>query len=228
MPIAIRPPEYFPRLSYFALMLQADHFIIADTFQYSRQSFQNRCQIRTSQGQQWLSLTLKGGQHGNAIQHTLLDAQNLDWKRHHLRTLETNYRSSAFFLYYEDILRDFFKSSYTTLSEISIASIQLVYELLGFTTRLQIASDQSEPLTHVNEWMHQIQADTLLSLPDTAPFDMGDGYETRTFSPQMIPYHQNFQGFIPNLSILDLLFNYGPESVLVLREMMENALEEPS
>ena len=65
--IAIRPPEYFPCLAYAALLLAVDCFVLADTFQYSRQSFQNRTKVRNPQGWQWVSIPLKGGQHGRPI-----------------------------------------------------------------------------------------------------------------------------------------------------------------
>ena len=63
--LAIRPPEYFPRLSHVALMHYATHFVLADTMQYSRQSFQNRTRVRTREGSSWVSVPLKGGQHGS-------------------------------------------------------------------------------------------------------------------------------------------------------------------
>ena len=111
--LAIRPPEYFPSIQYCALMLAAEEFVLADTFQYSRQSFQNRAKIRTPQGWQWISVPLQGKQHGTPIQHVLLDQQMTDWQRQQWKTIATNYRSSAFFIYFEDLFDQFFRQPYT-------------------------------------------------------------------------------------------------------------------
>lgn len=228
MRLAIRPPEYFPRLSYFALMLQSDAFFIADTFQYSRQSFQNRMQIRTAEDKQWLTIPLEGGQFGKSITQTKLDTRNLDWKRQHLRSLKNNYQSSAFYLYYEEAFGNFLMQPFTTLAEIAIGSIRLIHELLGFTNELHLTSQFAETqkdfsVTHL---IHTVGNASLLALPTDAAFYEKQGLSVCKLVLENQVYHQNFQGFVPNLSILDVLFNYGPESVSILQAMTDlNTLE---
>ena len=79
---AVRPPEYFPRLEYCALMLEAEWFVVADTFPISRQSRQNRTKIRTpdEQGRQRLTVTRKHGATDKALNALELDASTF-WAR---------------------------------------------------------------------------------------------------------------------------------------------------
>ena len=106
--VVIRPPDYWPGIAYMALIDRADRVVLADTFQYSRQSFQNRARLRTPQGWQWISIPLRGRQHGTPIREVMI-WQRPAWLRKHLKALVYNYRGTPFFTYYEPALTDLFQ-----------------------------------------------------------------------------------------------------------------------
>jgi hypothetical protein len=214
--IALRPPEYWPGLAFFALMDEADRFVLADTFQYSRQSFQNRARLRTPQGWQWISVPLKGGQHGRPVQEVEI-WERPAWLRKHARAFAYNYRSSPFYEYYEPLMTRLFDSRWTHLSELTCATVSLVRDLLGITTPLVRASALPGAPDALPAVLNAVQAEGLLSPPEAAEHDAAQAPRVRVMNYDPPSYRQNFDGFEPGMSAVDALFNYGPEALTLLR-----------
>lgn len=198
---AIRPPEYFPGLPFWAVMMHCERFVLADTFQYTRQSFQNRTKLRNPNGWQWLTVPLKGGQRGRAIAETEID-NTVPWRGKHLRALSFNYRSAPYFEYYEDRLVDFFEREWKRLGTLTVASVALVAHFLSLPS--------PELLSSIDEDFLGSESDELLLESD--PPDL-EGVRLRFRDPH---YDQNFDGFEAGMSVLDLLFNHGPNAKSIL------------
>lgn len=194
---AIRPPEYFPSLPFWALMLRCERFMLADTFQYSRQSFQNRARIRNPEGWQWITIPLKGRQHGLAIRDVEID-NTVPWRGKHFRALSYNYRSTPYFEFYEEPVSQLFEHEWTCLGELTIASIALVAEMMRLTP----------PEIYEGDGARREDASVQELLLESDEHGL-PGLRLRYAEPD---YEQNFDGFEPGLSILDLLFNHGPEA----------------
>ncbi|HMB91981.1 MAG TPA: WbqC family protein, partial [Rhodothermales bacterium] len=126
--IAIRPPEYYPRLETVALMMVAETFVLADTYQYSRQSFQNRAKMRNPEGWQWVSVPLKGGQHGLPIRDVRIRHVE-GWQKKHWRAFTYNYRATPFFEFYEPELRAVFDQDWEQLADLTCATMLLTHRL---------------------------------------------------------------------------------------------------
>lgn len=129
-----------------------------------------------------------------------------NWRHQHWNALEAAYRHTPFFLYYEDDLHPFYEKKVEFLYDYNLQLTELMCSLIGIDT----------PLVTTTQYVHRPDemADfrTMIS-PKQAWSD------DKEFSPK--PYYQVFKerhGFIANLSIVDLLFNMGPESILVLYE----------
>jgi len=210
--IVIRAPEYFPRLSYFALLMHADQVVLADTFQYSRQSFLNRARIRTPQGWQWISVPLLGGQKGKPLTEAQID-RHAPWRRKHWRALEYNYRTSPYFEFYELDFEPLFKQEWETLAALNIATITILCRLLSVDTPVVRASElPGSPSTLPDIFARFSGAERLLTVPESAAHDQAEGLPIEVLDFQHPTYRQNFEGFEPEMSALDLLFNYGPEA----------------
>jgi len=198
---ALRPPEYFPGLPFLALMQQCERFVLADTFQYSRQTFQNRAKLRNPNGWQWITVPLKGGQRGRPIAEMEID-NTVPWRGKHFRALSFNYRSAPYFEYYEDRLLDFFERDWKRLGSLTAASVALVAHFLSLRT--------PELLSSVDEDFLGSESDELLL--DSDPEKL-KGVRLEFREPY---YEQNFDGFEPGMSALDLLFNHGPNAKSIL------------
>lgn len=207
--ISVRAPEYFPSLRYCAMMASVDQFVIADTFQYSRQSYQNRCRVRTPEGRQWMSIPLGGGQHGRDILAVKID-HSQNWKRKHEKALEFNYGATPFFEYYAPDIMRCLGAPGDILGDLTVATVELVYDLLGLSCELvRLSSMQGE---------EGIQSDHELLLWDRQePVKNSHKGGINFMTYEHPAYRQQFDGFEAGLSVLDLLFNHGPESTRILR-----------
>jgi hypothetical protein len=215
--IAVRPPEYFPRLEYVALMMVAEVFVLADTYQYSRQSFQNRARLRNPQGWQWISVPLRGGQHGRPIRAVEI-RQGEPWAGKHARAFHYNYRSAPFFDYYEPQLAPVFARRWTHLGALTCETVELVARLLNRAAPLVRASRLSGAPATLPAVLEAVGPGPLVVLPETAALDAPHAQALRVLACAPPRYRQAFAGFEPGMTALDLLFNYGPEASAVLRE----------
>lgn len=169
---------------------------------YTKQTFRNRCYIATAEGR--MALTIPVEHDYRQPIHSLRIADHGRWQAVHWNALQTAYDASPFFEYYEDDFRPLYQEPFERLVDFNTALQQTVLNLLEL------------PIT--------VRPTTAY---ETSPMGVLDLRETiRPKHPQpdprfrIVPYYQVFAhrtGFLPNLSIIDLLFNMGPESRLVLR-----------
>lgn len=215
--LVVRPPEYFPGLGYAALLLRAETVVVADTFQYSRQSFQNRARLRTPDGWQWISVPLEAGQHGAAIAGTRLRAAT-GWQRTHWKALLFNYGATPFFDAYAPRLRPLFEQPWTHLGALTCATVTAVHGLLDAPSRLVRASALEGAPADLPAVLAASGGGPLLVPEAVAAVDAGHAAEAYVLRCAPPTYRQAFAGFEPGMSTLDLLFNYGPEARRLLTE----------
>lgn len=223
---AIRAPEYFPRLALLALIDAADQAVLADTFQYSRQSYQNRMQVRTPHGAHWLSVPLVGGQHGTPICDVRIDDRTR-WQRKQWKTLRYNYESSPFFGYFERDLRPLFETAWDTLGPLTCQTVEVLARCLGITTPLVRASALPGAPARLPALHQAVGAPDLVALSDTCIPDQQQVASTICLPFTAPVYQQNFAGFVPNLSVLDLLCNHGPAALGLLRRGLQQESTAP-
>ena len=199
-------PAYFPNIYNFAHILKYD--VIWEVFDnFQKQTYRNRCYIATDTGPLLLSIPVKHqkGQGRQLYRDTQID-YSFPWRRDHWRSLTTAYRSSPFFEFYEDDFLPLFTDSYTGLMEFNLATIKLSCELMNVDF----------PKRQTTSYRPVID-------------DLADGRNlvvSKGNYPQEIPpYIQVFSdrlGFLPDLSILDLLFNLGTEASSYLKQLGES------
>jgi hypothetical protein len=208
--IAVQPPAYFPPLAYTALMYHVDHFVLADTFRFRRKTFQNRSKLRNAQGSHWIRIPLFGRPEGGRI-HAVDIETGGRWREKHWRSFLYDYRSTMYFEYFADTLRPFFDVEWTTLADCTGRSVELQAELFGISTPITRAQELDGAPSTLEGIVRAAQADTVAvpagqEVPDALDATVHRiGYDHPT-------YRQNFEGFEPGMTALDLLFNYGREA----------------
>lgn len=213
---------YFPPIGYFALMakeftLSPDRVnpsivYIEACENYQKQSYRNRCRYYAGDGVQTLSFPIvhTDGSHNNIPIREVRVDYTTDWVTRHKRAIESAYRMSAYFDYYADELFDILDSHPDTLFSLNmqitgffIGKAGLAVDLRETDTFCPYGSDM-----YGDDFREKIHP----KRPDTILHDMN----------LEKPYFQVFSGkygFIPNLSVMDLLFNEGPDSILYLKTL---------
>lgn len=215
MHIAIRPPEYLPRLAFMALMSSVDVFVLADTFQYSRQSYQNRTWIRSPQGRHWLTIPLHGRQHGRPIRCTRIDDRT-SWPAKHRRALQYNYSQTPFYAYVERQIESLLSSTGPYLGDITCASVSLLHRVYRMNCRLVRASELEQKPDSLQAILERFPDHRLVSPASSYTQDQRVVPDAERFVFDEPIYRQHFDAFEYDVSALDAFCNIGPDALDLL------------
>lgn len=221
MIVSIHQPSYLPWLGYFEKMASSELFVILDTVQFEKNSFDNRNKIRTSEDWCWLTVPVKTKGKSQEMTWQNLEIQNqINWRRKHFSSIKTNYGRSPFWSDYAEELEYIYDKDYERLLDINLALVHFFRKHLGITTPLVFASDMQLVETKSN-----LVLEILSKLEATSYYSgaLGKDYlELDKFSKNDIDvefqnylhpeYEQRFSGFVPYMSTLDLLLCKGDES----------------
>ncbi|MEM9685797.1 MAG: WbqC family protein [Bacteroidota bacterium] len=205
---AVLHPAYFPPVTHFVAI--ATHSIVFETKDhYQKQTYRNRACVQGPNGKQLLTVPIKHtGKDGHQYYKDVKITYDFDWRKQHQKTLETIYRASPFFEFYEDEIMPVFRKKYTYLIEFNLETIQLVCRCL------QLDFNFVETTLYETIINNALDLRVLSDAKTAIPFALER-------------YDQVFQekhGFMANLSILDLLFNKGSSAVSYLsRQKLSNA-----
>jgi hypothetical protein len=226
MKVAICQPTYLPWLGYFDLIDQVDTFILLDSVQFEKQSWQQRNRIKTPVGLQWLTVpVIFRGRLSQAIKD--VEIRSSDFWRNHCRAIELNYRRSQFFEHYFDDLSSRLNCPEgTLLADLNIRLIEWFMSKLGIQTKLVVSSrlQQSGRRTELlanlcvsqgaNLYVSPLGSSTyLLNEKDILLTKGIEVFFQRYEHPE---YKQLFPPFQAFASVLDLIFNEGPRSKEIL------------
>ncbi len=213
--IAVRPPEYFPRLEYMATLQRVDHFILADTFPYREQSFQNRSKLRSPQGWHWITIPVFGQRDGAPIREVEIKTGGR-WREKHWRSFLYNYRTTMYFEYFEASFRPFFERTWECLSPCVCQSVELLADLFGLQTSITWASTLDDSPETMAGVVRALDADHLLVPSGHVPASIPEAVDVEEVEYEHPTYRQNFEDFEPGMTAADLVFNYGPEARRIL------------
>ena len=197
--------HYHPPAAFFAVLLQADGLVLEAQENYRKQTYRNRCLIRTAQGVQALTVPVVAGNRAEKVRTSDVEIDyRQNWIHRHWRTLQTAYGSSPYFEYYADYLHDIYKQKPCRLFDLNLAFLRLQLRCFRLVLPITLTTDY-----HATG---QLEDAELLDQRDwLSPKTNGGGPDTPAAFGRVRPYPQVFgPGFEPGLSVLDLLFAQGP------------------
>lgn len=194
-------PTYFPNISHFVGIANAETLLFEVEDNYQKQTFRNRTTIYAANGKLILSIPVVYTQKNRQKYRDIKISNNINWQSQHWKSLQSAYRTSPFFEFYEDELRPLFTDKETYLLDFNFKCLKVIFDCL----QLDLKFNKTESYQKIIE-----DKTDLRSLVNT----------TQEYQKQFNVYIQVFNnkhGFINNLSILDLLFNEGTNALNYLQ-----------
>lgn len=188
------PTAYLPPIGYFQLLCHYKKAVIEQWETYPKQTLRNRTTVMTANGAQRLTVPVVKPNGNHTLTCDIQISYSEPWNVQHWRTIMSAYNASPYFLYYRDALEHVLMQRYDRLMELNETLITLVLKWLKVNCNLQFSDKFTLPTHQNNDFRYNLE-----DIP----------YKQKK-------YYQVFDSkypFLPNLSILDLLFNMGPESL---------------
>ena len=202
---------YFPPVQYYAKIISSTEAYIEQFENFQKQTYRNRCVILGGNGPVSLVVPVVKGRGPKTLIKDLKISYDTEWQRNHWRTIFSAYNSSPFFEFYKDDIKPFFEKRHNNLLDFNLSIHENLCELLEVETTAVLTEDFEKVPPETLNFRERISPKNK-TLPD--PAFQAQSY-TQVFSERF--------GFVPKLSILDLLFNEGPNASSVLEACVQPA-----
>ena len=222
--VGIHQPNYLPWPGYFNKMKNVDIFVFLDTVDYAKNDFMNRNKIKTSNGWLYLTIPIEGKYYRKPINSVLLPSDDR-WARNHWKTIEINYKKVPYFEKYRDSFEKIFKNLPRTLVEFNKKLILNITNLLHINVEIVKASDLSidselKKTDLLLEIVKKVGGKYYLSGMGARDYIEENKFKDIKLKFQhfeLKKYHQLYGEWIPNLSVIDLIFNEGEKSLSIIK-----------
>lgn len=199
---------YMAPIEYYMALANAPTLVLEQHERYVKQTYRNRCKILTANGVMDLSIPVEKTSKEKSFVRDMQISEHNDWQKLHWKSIESAYNSTPFFEYYKDDLVRFYEQKWKYLWDFNQEIQATICELI----------DIEPTIRHTDNFEKSYEA------PKT---DLRDAIHPKktTLFENAKPYYQVFEqkfGFIANLSIIDLLFNMGNESLLYITADQQN------
>lgn len=228
MILSAHQPHYLPWLGYIDKIDRSDIFVLLDDVQYEKNGWQNRNRIRTPKEWQWLTVPVHA-----SLSDRLIDVQIIEksfWQKGHAKSLELNYRKAPSFSFLWEALKTIYEKPWHSLAELNLTSLRVLLERFGIEKKRFVRSSTLDIKSHATQRLVDLckhfGAEVYLSGDGAAAYLDESLFQkeeiqlvTQSFThPLYTQCHEGGRNFIEGLSCVDLLFNYGEESLELLRQ----------
>lgn len=200
---------YLAPIQYYCKLYHAKQIWIERYDNYLKQTYRNRCTIAAADGPLSLSIPIIKPDTLKCFTKDIKISDHGNWRHLHWNAIASAYNSSPFFEYYADEFAPFYEKKHTYLFDFNEKLRIIICSLIDIQPTINYTETYIHPSTNEEDCRETIH-------PKHAGIDT---------SFKIIPYYQVFKnkyGFLPNLSIIDLLFNMGPEGIIVLKNSITN------
>ena len=213
---AVLSTAYFPPVQWMQKLHRYRHAIIERNDNFQKQTFRNRCLIATANGVQALTVPIEKYEGAKCPMRDIRISDHGEWRHLHWNAIVSAYGESPFFQYYADDLRPFFERRWRYLFDFNMEITAKLCELLDVRPRITISDEYMDAATIEQRLSREQGCEVRVD-------DFRDAIRPKhplpdaTFAPRTYyQVHSLRQGFQPNMSVLDLLCNEGPEGIFYL------------
>ena len=193
-------PNYFPNIHQFTQIIKANNILFEVSDNYQKQTFRNRTYIYGANGKLGLFIPVIHTHKNRELFKDVKISYNSNWMDLHLKSLQSAYRSSPYFEYFEDDFIKLYSKKEKFLVDFNIKCIKLISNLLDLDLDYKISSEYVK------------KTNDIIDLRDLSKARKQKTIET----PKYIQVFESKHGYLNNLSILDLTFSEGPNSVSII------------
>ena len=193
-------PNYFPNIHQFTQIIKANNILFEVSDNYQKQTFRNRTYIYGANGKLGLFIPVIHTHKNREIFKDVKISYESNWMDLHLKSLQSAYRSSPYFEYFEDDFIKLYSEKEKFLADFNIKCIKLISNLLDLDLDFKISNEYVE------------KTNDIIDLRDLSNARKEKKIET----PKYIQVFESKHGYLNNLSILDLIFSEGTNSVLLM------------
>ncbi len=199
---AILPLFYLPPVGYFSLLKEVgEDFLIEKNEHLAKQTYRNRASIYSPNGKLDLTVPIIKGAKNHTKMKDVRISYDFKWQRLHWLSLETCYRSSAYFEFYEDEMARFYHQKFDFLFDYNLEILSWITKKLKLPYELNVTTTYEDNIPEALDFRGMMN-----------PKKAGEVANNKSYYQVFEDRHQ----FLPNLSIVDLLFNQGPQAKLYL------------
>lgn len=235
MKIVITQPTYLSWIGYYGMINLADIFVFYDDVQFERRSWQNRNKISKNNGEsQWLTIPIIHNGQNEKINEVKID-YSTNWREKHWKSIYYSYCKSPYFEMYQNEIKSIYMNKYDTISDFNIFIIKKIAKLLNinlpkFVISSEIEGVFGEKTDRLINILEKIGGDEYISTIGTKAYLETDKFKDKNIDLYWYDYQNTVYGqmnleFVPYLSVIDLLFNVGPDSLKIINKGLENSLE---
>ena len=193
-------PTYFPSIASFVAIAKAQKVTFEVCDNYQKQTYRNRMHIYSANGKLSLTVPVIFSQKNRQLYKDILISDDTNWKDLHWKSIQSTYLGSPFFEFYQDDLEPLYSSKHKYLLDFNFKCLEVVYDCLQHPFEYSITTEYNK---------------TINDCIDYRPI-VDDRKEVQQEFKTYVQVFDDKHGFIPNLSILDLICNEGPNAMMYL------------
>ena len=192
-------PTFFPNVAHFAAMIQTQDLVFEVCDNYQKQTYRNRASIYGANGKLNLNVPVIYSQSNRQLYKDVAIFNDDNWQLQHLKSLESAYRTSPFYEFYIDELMPIFTEDINTIMALNLKCISIIFNCLQLPLHYRLTTEFNTSTEYI----------------DARALSNSRKETQQSFTPYRQVFDNKF-GFLSNLSILDLLFNEGPNAEMYL------------
>ncbi|RKE92305.1 WbqC family protein [Ichthyenterobacterium magnum] len=193
-------PTYCPSIASFVAIANAKVVTYEGCDNYQKQTYRNRTYIYGANGKLLLNIPVVHSQKNRQLYKDIIIANETNWQDLHWKSIQSAYSGSPFFEFYEDDFRPLFKTPFTHLFDFNIKCLEVIYDCLELPFKFKMSEGFEK--TKKDQTDYRILVNSKKEQPQNLK--------------KYVQVFDDKHGFIPNLSIIDLIFNEGPNALMYL------------